>query len=543
MFYRENKGEDFMLMDEKTKSLLDFERVLAELHPMTPFGQKLKSNIKAFEACEKEQLLEELDRVAAIKQLINSQRPVFVEIRTHMRQIKDIRKSVERCIAGGVLSVVEFFELKNFVYIVKSVSESQKALQWAIPNKYAVNELQWVEAVLDPENTGIKTFYIYDNYSEALAEIRKQKALCEHKLDILKKEAVKKAEAELGIPIRSSGEITVSKSQTNLLDRLKNNAMVQGAGETYINVTYRVRPSEDMLELIRSIEIMKGEEAVEEAFILERLSSRISGRGSEILEVMAAIAEFDLLVAKAYLANGYNGIKPLICDNVKLTIHNGRHPLVEAGLRKKGKPFTPVSVNLDKGVALITGANMGGKTVSLKMIGLLAAMVQHGFLVPADHMETGMNAHIYISAGDEQSIDMGLSTFGAEIRSVKEALVKSEEEGLILIDELARGTNPHEGYAISKAIINYLSDKPGITVITTHFDGLVREGIKHLQVKGLRNIDFDNIKASDEISEHMDYTLIEVEGESRVPQDAINISRLMGIPEDILHQAEEIMNK
>jgi len=154
-----------------------------------------------------------------------------------------------------------------------------------------------------------------------------------------------------------------------------------------------------------------------------------------------------------------------------------------------------------------------------------------------------MNAHIYISAGDEQSIDMGLSTFGAEIRSVKEALVKSEEEGLILIDELARGTNPHEGYAISKAIINYLSDKPGITVITTHFDGLVREGIKHLQVKGLRNIDFDNIKASDEISEHMDYTLIEVEGESRVPQDAINISRLMGIPEDILHQAEEIMNK
>jgi len=152
-----------------------------------------------------------------------------------------------------------------------------------------------------------------------------------------------------------------------------------------------------------------------------------------------------------------------------------------------------------------------------------------------------MNEFIYISAGDEQSIDMGLSTFGAEIRSVKEALMKSEEKGLILIDELARGTNPHEGYAISKAIINYLKDKPGMALITTHFDGLAGEGIRHLQVKGLRDIDFKSIKDPDAVSEYMDYTLIEVEGESKVPQDAINISRLMGIPEEILRQAEGIM--
>jgi len=231
----------------------------------------------------------------------------------------------------------------------------------------------------------------------------------------------------------------------------------------------------------------------------------------------------------------------LICDSAGLVLKNGRHPLVEAGLRKKGKAFTPVSVSLNQGVALITGANMGGKTVSLKMIGLLAAMAQYGFLVPADHMELSMNAFIYISAGDEQSIDLGLSTFGAEIRSIKEALLKSEEQGLVLIDELARGTNPHEGYAISKAIINYLSDKPCITVITTHFDGLAREGIRHLQVKGLRNIDFQSIKDPEAISEYMDYTLIEVESESRVPQDAIKISRLMGVPEEILKNAEEIM--
>ena len=530
-----------MLMDDKTKEILDFERVLAELHPTTPYGQKLKNDIRAFGVNEKDQLLLELDRVEDILRLINLQRSVFVEIRTNMRQIKDIRKSVERCIAGGVLSVVEFFELKNFVYIVKSISESQKAMQWVVPDKYRVKELQWVEDILDPERTGIKTFYIYDNYSEALSNIRKRKADCERELDILKKEAIRKVEAELGLPVRSNGEITASKSQGSLLDRLKNCAALQAVGETYINVTYRVKPAEEMLELMKAIEEMKGEEAFEEALILEKLSSKISGRGSEILEVMAALAEFDLLVAKAYLANGYNGIKPLISDETKLVIINGRHPLVEAGLKRKGKAYTPISVTLEKGVSLITGANMGGKTVSMKMIGLLAAMAQYGFLVPAEHMEVCMNSHIYVSAGDEQSIDMGLSTFGAEIRSVNEALSKSKEKGIILIDELARGTNPHEGYAISKAIIGYLEDKPGITVITTHFDGLTKAGIKHLQVRGLRNIEFNSLKASDDISSYMDYTLIELEGEAKVPQDAINISRLMGIPEEILEQAEKIM--
>ncbi|HOR86967.1 MAG TPA: hypothetical protein PLL98_10845, partial [Bacillota bacterium] len=180
-----------MLMDEKTKEILDFEGVLADLHPTTPFGQAFKNNMKAYETCNKEQLLEELDRVEKLKELINSQRAVFVDIRTHMRQIKNIRKSVERCIAGGVLGVVELFELKNFVYIVKSISEGQKALHWDIPDKYTVNELQWMEAVLDPGGTGIKTFYIYDDYSRKLAGIRKQKGLLEHRLDVLKKEAIK----------------------------------------------------------------------------------------------------------------------------------------------------------------------------------------------------------------------------------------------------------------------------------------------------------------------------------------------------------------
>lgn len=530
-----------MFLDERTKNILELERVLADLHPITPFGQKLKNELKPYPASEKELLKEELDRVEILKELVNVQKAIFIEIRTHLRQIKDIRKSIERCIAGGVLNLVEFFELKNFVYLAKAMAESQKNLQWKLPDKYRINGLQWVEEILDPESTGIKTFYIYDCYSGRLAEIRRQKIRYEEQLDSIKKQIIKKVEADLSIPVRSNGEVTVSKSQPEIIERLGKCGLLQMMSETYVNLTYRVKPNGEMLDIMKSIEGLKDEEALEENRILEELSRKLGLRGAEILQAMDAIGEFDLITAKAYQANAYGSVKPIICDDAKCVIRNGRHPLVEAGLRKKGKAFTPVSVNLKEGVALITGANMGGKTVSLKMIGLLAAMAQYGLLVPAEYMEVGLNDFILISAGDEQSIDLGLSTFGAEIQSVKEAIAKSDSRGLILVDELARGTNPHEGYAISSAIIQYLMDKPSITVITTHFDGLAKPGIKHLQVKGLRNIDFNSIKEPDTIAEYMDYTLIEIEGESKVPRDAINISRLMGLPEQIILKAEEVL--
>lgn len=530
-----------MFLDERTKSILELERVLADLHPVTPFGQKLKNELKPYSVTEKERLMEELDRVEVLKALVNTQKAVFIDIRTNMRQIKDIRKSVERCISGGVLNLVEFFELKNFIYLAKAIAEAQKNLQWAIPDKYRVEELSWAEDILDPEKTGIRTFYVYDCYSEVLADIRRQKSVYEQQLDSIKRQIIKRVEEEQNVSVRSNGEVTVSKRQPEIIERLAKCELLQLMSETYMNITYRVKPNEEMLQLMKNIEEFKAQEVLEENRILEELSGKLGGRGTEILRVMDAIGEFDLITAKAYQANTYNGVKPIVCDAVKCVIRNGRHPLVEMGLRKKGKSFTPVSVNLKEGVALITGANMGGKTVSLKMVGLLAAMAQYGLLVPADYMELSLNEFIIISAGDEQSIDLGLSTFGAEIRSIKEALSMSDRRGIILVDELARGTNPHEGYAISSAIIDYLMNKPSITVITTHFDGLARQGIKHLQVRGLRNIDFNSIKEPDTIARYMDYTLIEIEGESKVPRDAINISRLMGLPEQILKTAEQIL--
>lgn len=530
-----------MLFEERTGKVLEFERVLAELHPVTPFGQKFRNDMVPYLPGQEAELLEELNRVEIIKDLVEKQRSVFVELRTSMRQLKDIRRSVERSIEGMTLSPVEFFELKNMAALYRTIKACTDQILWKLPENLSTKPMDWLETLLDPEKSGIKTFYVYDCYSEDLTCVRTEKAGVERNLELERRKIVKEIEEETGLAVRSNGEITVSRSNTEAQEILKNHPGLVLANETYINSTYRIKPDENMLACIEKIEDLKGDEAVEEAAVLEELSRETGKRGQEILWNMDVVGRLDLLIAKAYHANTNKSIMPKFSENGVLYIKNGRHILVEAGLRKKAKEYTPVSVSLNEGVALITGANMGGKTVSLKMVGLLQGMFQYGLLIPAEEMETKLLNFIYVSAGDEQNIDQGLSTFGAEIKSINEALKKSTEAGLILVDELARGTNPHEGYAISAAIIDFLKKKPTYTIITTHFDGLVSEGIKHLQVKGLRNLDYTKLDNTSQISDFMDYNLVEIHGEAGIPRDALNISRIMGMPEEIITNAEEIL--
>lgn len=185
---------------------------------------------------------------------------------------------------------------------------------------------------------------------------------------------------------------------------------------------------------------------------------------------------------------------------------------------------------------------MGGKTVTLRMIGQIAAMASFGMFVPCQYASLCLFEHIFISAGDEQSIDKGLSTFGAEIVGLKEAIKSSGTRSLILIDELAGGTNPKEGYAITKAVVNYLKKKESITVLTTHYDNVANDpDILNLQVKGLKfpeeggGIDENSI---DQVQKYMDYRLIEVKYSGDIPKDALKIARIAGMDEEIIKDAE-----
>jgi DNA mismatch repair ATPase MutS len=195
---------------------------------------------------------------------------------------------------------------------------------------------------------------------------------------------------------------------------------------------------------------------------------------------------------------------------------------------------------------------MGGKTVCLKLAGMVAILTHYGFFVPCREARVGLSSSIHILIGDSQSLQRGLSSFGSEMEELKDVLDHSKERAFILIDEIASGTNPSEGAALTRAVIEYLNKHPYICLITTHFDGGNPEDRgQNLQVVGLANADFKKLDKElryanrkdriDIVGRYMDYNLRVIQGEQTVSREAINIAKMLGIYDEIIDNAKKYM--
>jgi len=526
--------------------------VLDRIQTQTPYGHQAKKSMKPYGKSEKEALEEELGCVASVTSLIGKHRYTFVEIRNQFKRLKDLSGSFERIATSEVLTVPELFEIKSLVLAMGEIASALTSMKWDVPEALLVKRLQTVESLLDPELHGVNTFYLYDAYSNELASVRK--AIKKLDEDIRRRQKEKRLQLEdaLDVKIRPNGEVTVSKENKTLIEALGAHEDLAYSAETYMNITFRIREDDFVDALLIEKETLIQKEDEESYHVREALTTELSECLVDLKNNTGAIGALDLIIAKSYFGIGFSCVKPDISDDGILTIENGRHPAVEERLKRDEKVYKPVSVNVDEGVTCITGANMGGKTVTLKMVGVLVWMAQMGLFVPADKMTISLRDFIFVSIGDEQDVDLGLSTFGAEIIKVSEAVELSKGTGLILIDELARGTNPKEGYAISKALINRLKTTHSTTLITTHFDGLAdAEDVTHLQVCGLQNVDFQRLRSEidnpsigmDILHEHMDYRLKVIHSPEEVPKDAIRIARLMGLNIEILEDAQDILSE
>lgn len=193
---------------------------------------------------------------------------------------------------------------------------------------------------------------------------------------------------------------------------------------------------------------------------------------------------------------------------------------------------------------------MGGKTISLKLAGLVPILTQYGFFVPAKSAKIGLSNYMQILIGDSQSVERGLSSFGSEMEELKEILDNSDDRSILLIDEIASGTNPVEGLALTRSLVDYLKNEPYITLITTHFEAVTEgNGVKNMQVRGLADVDFTKLDSElryanrkeriNIISKYMDYRLYTVEKQGQIPKDALNIAKMLGINKEIIDGAQK----
>ena len=235
------------------------------------------------------------------------------------------------------------------------------------------------------------------------------------------------------------------------------------------------------VELNNRISNLRAEEAEEISRLLWDLAHEIYINADAITKTLDALAVLDLLVAKHRLAQQFEMRCPELCGESRLGVRHARHPLLVELARQRresGEPpleVVPISYRLGEDFAMlvITGPNTGGKTVTLKTVGLLTLMVQAGLPVPVDEGSTfGLFKHVMIDIGDEQSMQQSLSTFSAHLQRQMEMLHKAEPHSLLLIDELGAGTDPDEGAALGRAILDEILRLGARCVVTTHIGAL-----------------------------------------------------------------------
>ncbi|HAS72767.1 MAG TPA: hypothetical protein DCS67_01325 [Clostridiales bacterium UBA8960] len=524
---------------------LDLNFIFERLQLSSPYGEQAKKMMRAYSREEKQELLSVYDKMDATVALFDRRRSDIIELKSLLKEIKMLDHTFDRIAEGETLSVTELFEVKQMALAMQKISDKLTAVHW---NK-EIQDL-WVFPthvvidLLDPEHSGVSNFYIYSMYSNRLKAIRDE---IEH-IDKTMKRVLTQIISQLtdeGYPVSTSGDIRVPVRDQDLLAKVKRDERLVYKSDVPMYSLFTVKRD---VSLKSHKDQLLLEEEEEEFEVRSQLTETLKKHLNLLLTNTKNIGEIDLLIAKAQLTVAFECTRPIISESPEVEIVEGRHLKVAYSLQRSGKPFTPINVSLKKSVTLITGANMGGKTVSLKLIGQVVALAHYGFFVPCKVAKLPIFDFIFISVGDFQSIDMGLSTFGGEIVEIEQAVKRASEFGLILIDELARGTNPLEGFAISKALIEHLTGFHSRTVITTHFDGLTNvEGTSHYQVKGLSSIDLDLIRHKIEaegvalLHEYMDYSLTEVSKLKEIPKEALRISELMGLDQRIVKRAKEIL--
>ena len=476
------------------KESIGLQYVLEALQPCSPYGQELLRNITPMGPTDKAALQRQFSNIQRVLDGEDACEKALSRLLRGLMTMKQVRAEAQKCLEAP-LNEIELFEMKRFLLksfeIYPDWCQIQSALQLE-----GIEILDTTEAldVLDPEKNRVAAFFIGDNWSSALQSIRQEKRRLEELLrqpsDAAQKEAL----------------------------------------------------------LTRRSEVASLEDQEEER-IRSRLSSALRPFIGRILHNMAAIADLDLTVEKARLARRWGGVMPMLTEN-RLEMDAMVNPQIRDMLQQHGRAFTPISIALGQGATVITGANMGGKSVSLKTLALNVLLIQCGFFPFAEKVSAPLFDNIHIISEDLENVNRGLSSFGGEIVRFNQ-VVEQLHTGfsLLLLDEFARGTNPDEGAAIVQAVTEYLNGQNAMTVLSTHYDNVAPFANAHYQVIGLKDMDVERLSQEihhldrqtcvENISRHMNYGLYRVEGKQDCPRDALNICRLLGMDSRILQAVEK----
>lgn len=508
---------------EKSLIKLELDQVLTILSECAGSreGKEACLNLKPISDLEEVQLL--LDQTTAASDLCTRKgNPGF-------SGVADVSASLERADRGGALQPGELLKIAGVLRCTRNIKsycdEEEKAtildplFQALSPNKYLEDRISG--AILSEEE-------ISDNASPALADIRRHMRIQAGKIKdglqkIISSPAYSKYLREPIITIRDGRYVVPVKSE----HKGDVPGLVHDVSST--GSTYFVEPMSavNANNALRELELKEKKEIER---ILAELSSEAAAHRENIDLNVRMLIQLDVIFAKAKLAYRMRAWAPIMNDKGIIELRNARHPLIEQ------KTVVPVSLHLGKDfdTMIITGPNTGGKTVTLKTMGLLTLMAECGLHIPAgDGSTLSTFDAILADIGDEQSIAQSLSTFSSHMRTIVDVVAQCDQRTLVLFDELGAGTDPAEGAALAIALIEFCRKMGSTVAATTHYAELK---LYAMRTKGVINA---SCEFNVETLQPTYKLLIGIPGKS----NAFAISRRLGLSEDILKHADDLVGQ
>lgn len=444
--------------------------------------------------------------------------------------VRDMTNAIRRAQAGAVLNTLELLRIAELLRVIRSLEEWRKKsasietkldmrFNMLAPNKYL--ETKITTSILSEDE-------IADTASHNLQDIRRKISIASSKVrerldKIIHSASYQKFLQDSIVTIRGGRFVIPVKAEfRSSVPGLVHDTSASGA-------TVFIEPM-GVVEANNDIRILRSKEQAEIERILANLSAEIGAYADSMCKSYDILVQLNLIFAKANLAYKMKATAPILNANGRIKIKKARHPLID--------PEKVVATDIELGTSfdtlVITGPNTGGKTVTLKTIGLFSLMAMCGLMIPAsDNSELSVFDDVLADIGDEQSIEQSLSTFSAHMTMIIQILKRANDRSLVLIDELGSGTDPAEGAALATAILERLRSMGVRLAATTHYDEIKRFALETNGVEnGCCEFDIKTLRPTYRL-------LIGMPGRS----NAFAISKSLGIDDEIIARAEELVSQ
>jgi DNA mismatch repair protein MutS2 len=507
-------------MNYKSLTTLEYDKIIDRLVSFAA-SDKAKERLKKLVP-----MTDIYDINAALSETSDALSRVYAKGAVSFGGVHDIGASVKRLEIGSSLNTVELLHISSLLTAAARVKNYYEDTTDSLTGYFHALE------PLTPLNTEIKRCIlsedeISDDASANLRSIRRQKVLAAERIHtelnkMLNSSSVRNCLQDFVITSRSGRYCLPVKAEY----KSQVPGMVHDQSAT--GSTLFIEPAA-VVKLNNDIRELELKEQAEIEAILAELSAKASEFTDELLTDFQVLTTLDFIFAKAQMSKQYKCSCPVMNTNNYINIKKGRHPLIDP------HKVVPIDIYLGKNfnLLIITGPNTGGKTVSLKTVGLLTLMAQSGLHIPAlDHSELAVFDNVFADIGDEQSIEQSLSTFSSHMTNTVSILKEADAHSLILFDEIGAGTDPTEGAALAISILNDLHKRGITTMATTHYSEIK---VYALTTDGVENacceFDVESLRPTYRL-------LIGIPGKS----NAFAISKKLGLPDYIIKDASARMD-